>query len=118
MTGPVIAFCLAVGIGFAQSPAGRLRAGAAKVDITPRPDQLAVATDSIRDHLFVRAIVVDDGRNCAALVNIDGGARDAVVNPAIEKSSASTKCARENYIISGTHSHSASTGGLGGAGFP
>ena len=118
MTRPVITSCLAVGIAFAQSPAGQLRAGAAKVDITPRPEQLAVATDSIRDHLFVRAIVVDDGRNCAALVNIDGGARDAVVNPAIEKSSASTKCARENYIISGTHSHSASTGGLGGAGFP
>jgi neutral ceramidase len=104
---------------FAQTPAaGRLRAGAAKVDITPRQEQLAIATDSIRDHLYVRAIVVDDGRNCAALVNIDGGARDAVVNPAIEKSSASTKCAPENYIISGTHSHSASTGGLGGAGFP
>jgi hypothetical protein len=109
----------APGFVLAQGPAaGRLRAGAAKVDITPRQDQLAIATDSIRDHLYVRAIVVDDGRNCAALVNIDGGARDAVVNPAIEKSSASTRCAPENYIISGTHSHSASTGGLGGAGFP
>lgn len=118
MTRLGIALCLAGGFAFAQSPAGRLRAGAAKVDITPRPDQLAVATDSIRDHLYVRAIVVDDGRNCAALVNIDGGARDAVVKPAIEKSSASTKCAPENYIISGTHSHSANTGGLGGAGFP
>jgi neutral ceramidase len=118
MTRLGIAICLFGGLAFAQSPAGRLRAGAAKVDITPRPDQLAVATDSIRDHLYVRAIVVDDGRNCAALVNIDGGARDAVVTPAIEKSSASTKCAPQNYIISGTHSHSASTGGLGGAGFP
>jgi len=118
MTRLGIAICLTGGLAFAQSPAGRLRAGAAKVDITPRPDQLTIATDSIRDHLYVRAIVVDDGRNCAALVNIDGGARDAVVNPAIEKSSASTKCAPENYIISGTHSHSASTGGLGGAGFP
>jgi hypothetical protein len=109
----------APGLALAQSAAsGCLRAGAAKVDITPRQDQLAVATDSIRDHLYVRAIVVDDGRNCAALVNIDGGAWDAVVNPAIEQSSASTKCAPENYIISGTHSHSASTGGLGGAGFP
>ncbi|MBS1857439.1 MAG: neutral/alkaline non-lysosomal ceramidase N-terminal domain-containing protein [Acidobacteria bacterium] len=104
---------------FGQAPArGQLRAGAAKVDITPRPDQLAMATDSIRDRLFVRAIVVDDGRTCAALVNIDGGARDAVVNPAIAKSSASTGCPGQNYIISGTHSHSASTGGLGGAGFP
>ncbi|MBZ5624360.1 MAG: hypothetical protein LAQ69_37540 [Acidobacteriia bacterium] len=52
----------------AQTAAGRLRAGAAKVEITPKPSDLQIATDSIRDHLFVRAIVVDDhvrgsGRN-------------------------------------------------------
>src|SRR5215831_20913851 len=102
MTRLILAIFFAGGLALAQTPPGGLRAGAAKVDITPRPDQLAVATDSIRDHLFVRAIVVDDGHNCAALVNIDGGARDGVVNPAIAKSSVSSKCAPENYIISGT----------------
>jgi neutral ceramidase len=96
----------------------RLRAGAAKVDITPNPSQLPISTDSIRDHLYVRAILIEDGPSCAVLVNVDsGGARDNVVDPAIVKSAASTKCAPENYIISATHSHSASTGGLG-AGFP
>jgi hypothetical protein len=87
---------------YAAALPGRLESGS-----SDSKDQLAIATDSIRDHLYVRAIVVDDGRNRAALVNIDGGARDGVVNPAIEKSSASTKCAPENYLISGTHSHSA-----------
>jgi neutral ceramidase len=48
--------------------AGRLRAGAAKIDITPKQSELTVATDSIRDHLFARAILVDDGTTCAALV--------------------------------------------------
>jgi hypothetical protein len=48
------AICLTGVLAFAQSPAGRLRAGAAKVDITPRADQLTIATDSIRDHLYVR----------------------------------------------------------------
>ena len=62
------------GPSLAQSSGpARLRAGAAKVDITPNPSQLAVSTDSIRDHLYVRAILVEDGRSCAALVNIDGG---------------------------------------------
>src|SRR5215469_12396729 len=76
----------------AQTLSARLRAGAAKVDITPSPNQLPIATDSIRDHLYVRAILVDSGSTCAALVNIDaGGARDNVVNDAIAKSSASTK---------------------------
>ena len=52
------------------------------------------------------------------LVNIDsGGARNNVVDAAIAKSAASTKCAPENYVISATHSHSASTGGLGGEAF-
>ena len=104
---------------FSQTPAaGPLRAGAAKVDITPARSQLALPTDSIRDPLFVRAIVVDNGQSCAVLVSVDGGARDDVVNAALAKSSASTGCPAENYIISGTHSHSATTGGLGGAGFP
>ena len=50
-------------------------AGAAKVDITPKEGELAVSTDTIRDHLFVRAIVVDNGVTCAALVGMDlGGA--------------------------------------------
>ncbi len=104
----------------AQTTSGAaLRAGAAKVDITPSANQLPIATDSIRDHLYVRAIFVESGVTCAALVNLDaGGARDNVVNAAIAKSSASTKCPPENYIVSATHSHSASTGGLGGAGFP
>lgn len=97
---------------------GRLRAGAAKVDVTPSASQLTIPTDSIRDHLYVRAILVDDGRTCAALVAIDGGARNNVVDAAIQKSSASVKCPAENYIISGTHTHSGSTGGLGGAGAP
>jgi neutral ceramidase len=95
----------APGLLLAQSSgAGRLRAGAAKVDITPKPSQLTIATDSIRDHLYVRAIVVDDGRSCAAIVNVDGGARDA--DAAIAKSAASTKCPAENYIISGTNDRS------------
>jgi len=101
-----------------NSAPGRLRAGAAKVDVTPKQSELQVSTDSIRDHLYVRAIVVDNGSKCAALINVDGGARDPVVSEAIAKASASTKCPPENFIISGTHSHSASTGGLGGAGEP
>jgi len=107
------------GSSLAQSPAApRLRAGAGKVDITPAQNQLTIATDSIRDHLYVRAILLDDGRSCAVIVGMDaGGARDNVVDQAIAKSSASTKCPAENYIVSATHSHSASTGGLG-AGAP
>jgi neutral ceramidase len=101
------------------SQPGRLRAGAAKVDITPKPGDLTISTDSIRDPLFARAIVVDDGNTCAVLVGLDlSGARDQVVNDAIARASSSTKCPAENFVISATHSHSASTAGLGGGGEP
>ena len=94
--------------------AGHLRAGAAKADFTPKESELAVSTDSIRDHLFARAIVVDDGATCAVLVGLDlGGAPNQVVDDAIARASQSTGCPAQNFIISATHTHSSNTGGLG-----
>src|SRR5437870_3528017 len=96
------------------SPAGRLRAGAAKVDITPKESELIVATDFIRDHLFARAIVVEDGATCAVLVGLDlGGASNQVVDDATAGASRSSGCPAQNFIISATHTHSSNTGGLG-----
>lgn len=98
---------------------GHLRAGAAKVEITPQKSELAVSTDSIRDHLFVRAIVVDDGRTCAVLAGLDlGGASNQIVDDATARASKSTGCPAQNFIISATHTHSSNTLGLGGRGAP
>lgn len=97
----------------------RLRAGAAKVDITPKESELAVSTDSIRDRLFVRAIVVDDGSTCAVLVALDlGGASNQIVDDATARASGATGCPAQNFIISATHTHSSNTLGLGGRGAP
>ena len=105
---------------FSQAaPAGKLRVGAAKADITPKESELAVSTDLIRDHLFARAIVVDNGSTCAVLVGLDsGGAREPIIQDATPRIVASTKCPAENILISATHTHSSNTGGLGGAGAP
>ena len=114
------ALIFSAALAYSQNSApGRLRAGAAKADITPKESELAISTDSIRDHLYARAIVVEDGRTCAVLVGLDmGGARDNVVTDAIARASASTKCPAENFIISATHTHSSNTLGLGEAGAP
>ena len=98
-----------------QTSAGlHLRAGAAKADITPKESDLTVSTDSIRDHLFARAIVVDDGTNCAVIVGLDlGGASNQIVDDATARASRSTGCPARNFIISATHTHSSNTGGLG-----
>jgi neutral ceramidase len=93
---------------------GRLRAGAHKVDFTPNERELAVSTDSIRDHLFARAIVVDDGSTCAVLVGIDlGAAPNQIVDDAISRAATSTGCPAQNVLISATHTHSSNTQGLG-----
>jgi neutral ceramidase len=93
---------------------GRLCAGAAKVDITPNASELTVATDSIRDHLFARVIVVDDGNTCAVLVGLDlGAASNQVVDDATPRAAKATGCPPQNFIISATHTHSSNTAGLG-----
>src|SRR5690349_25096961 len=113
------ALLLAAPVFCQNSATGRLRAGAAKVDITPKESELALATDSIRDHLFARAIVVDDGSTCAVLVGLDmGGAPTQVVEDATARASRSTACPAQNLLISATHTHSSNTLGLGGRGAP
>ena len=106
--------CLAPVVESQQTPAGGLRAGAAKVEITPKPSDLTIATDSIRDPLFARVIVVDDGRGCAVLGGLDlGGVSTALVNDVVTRASAATGCRPENVIVSATHTHSSNTQGLG-----
>jgi neutral ceramidase len=110
MTG-VLVFLIAV---VDSQSAGALRAGAHKVDFTPKVSDLKTPTDSIRDHLFARAIVVDDGSTCAVLVGIDLGATpNQIVDDAIARASTSTGCPAQNFIISATHTHSSNTQGLG-----
>jgi len=110
----VAALCLAQPLATGQAPAGRLRAGAAKAEITPKPTDLTIATDSIRDPLFARVIVVDDGSACAVLVGLDlGGASTALVTDAVARASAATGCPPDNFMISATHTHSSNAQGLG-----
>jgi hypothetical protein len=102
----------------AAAPSGPLMAGVGKADITPGEKDLNPG-DVILDHLFARALVVRNGTNCAVLVGLDqGGIRDNVAKPATARIAEITGCAPDNVIISATHTHSGSTGGLGGRGEP
>ena len=58
-----------------------LRAGAARVDITPGPGELPKNSRGILDRLYARAIVLESGVSTAALITIDAGAvPDALVH--------------------------------------
>ena len=112
---------LAVAGPVAAQPAVRdlpLRAGSAKVDITP-PESALRPGDSIRDHLYVRAIFISNGASCAVLVGLDqGNAVVAAVDDATARLVKSTGCPAAYFIISATHTHSSNTEGLAATGLP
>jgi neutral ceramidase len=92
---------------------GRLRVGAARVDITP-PVNPAYPPSGKYDHekMYVRAIVLDNGKTRAALVGAD---LPDVTNPiwsgAAPLMARELDCPIENLILSPTHSHSACPSG-------
>ena len=86
---------------------GALRVGAARVDITPSAEALPKPYTSVRDHLFVRAIVLDNHSTRAALIAIDLIVIDEPLWEETSKQIAQElQCPVENIVMSATHSHS------------
>jgi neutral ceramidase len=92
----------------ALSQAGTLKAGAAKVDITPNPKELPPTYEGVHDQLYSRAIVIDNGTTGAVLITLDlGGMSDDTwcnVSQRIEKE---LGIPAVNVLITATHTHSA-----------
>jgi hypothetical protein len=105
---------------------GTLKVGAAKVDTTPT--NLAGLTNlwrkqfaGVHDHLYVRALVLDNGKNSAAIV-----AADLVefgdTMPLRERIAKEVGIPADHLILTASHDHSAPRGGVvspgqvGGAG--
>jgi len=97
----------------AAAQSGNLRVGAAKIDVTPSPDRVkdlvnvwGTPYQGIHDHIFARAIVIDNGTTSAAVVAIDSP--DVIdtlpVRQRIEKESG---IPAGNIFISTTHTHNA-----------
>jgi len=99
--------------------AGTLRVGAARVDITPAADAaLPMAgyggrTEGFRgihDHLFVRAIVLDDGASQAALVAWESlFVPDPIWAETSRRIAAETGIPPERLMLSAVHDHGAPT---------
>ena len=120
-----IATCLLALSATAASGADRgpLRAGAARVDITP--DAAAALPMSgyagrtqgfkgIHDHIYVRAIVVDDGATQAAMVGWELiFAPDAVWSEVSQRIAAEAGIRPENLLLAAVHDHGAPSIGPG-----
>jgi neutral/alkaline ceramidase-like enzyme len=113
----VAVFFLAPGLVAAAPSQGAsdLMAGAARIDITP-PQSALSPGDSIRDHLYVRAIVMKNkSGGCGVLVGMDqGGARNDMIQDSLPRAAKAANCPQQNFVISATHTHSGATGGLSG----
>lgn len=103
-----IAFSFAMAAPASAEQATSFKVGAAKIDVTPRGEQLAKANRGILDPIFVRAIVIDDGTKRAALVTVD-----TVVLPSQIWANVSARIARdlgippERLLLTASHTHSA-----------
>ncbi len=118
---------LAAGVGLALTPVagatvdrGVLRAGAARVDITPPPNpDYPPSGKYAHERLYIRAIVLDNGATRAALIGADqGGLSEEIWTTASKQIAGELKCPVENIIMSATHSHSAVPSGPPPPGFP
>ena len=102
--GIVIALGMSTG-AHAQNAA--LRVGAAKVDVTPVPTELPKNYEGILDHIYSRAIVIDNGTASAALISVDaGGISDPIWQAVSRQLETDLGIPAKNVLLSATHSHS------------
>lgn len=112
-----VATLIAVGPAPPPADAGMLRAGAARVSITPPPDAAlpmsgyAGRTEGfkgIHDDLNVRAIVVDDGVTQAAIVSCEViGIAHALADDMIERIARRSGIPHDNILLAAVHTHAA-----------
>jgi neutral ceramidase len=95
------------GISHALPAEAALRAGAARVDITPDEAKLPKGFEGINDRIFVRAIVMDDGRTRAGLVTVDVGALSTDIwSQVSEQAAKESGIPAVHLLLTATHTHS------------
>lgn len=103
----LVACCLSLSPITHAVEAGPFRVGAAKIDVTPTESELPKGYLGILDHVYARAIVIDNGRAMAALVSLDaGGVTNDLWNNVSERVSKELGIPATNLLITATHSHS------------
>ena len=105
----LLSACLAAAfvLCLAPSAAAQLRVGAGKADITPDPDKVPEPLVSIHDHIFTRAILVENGGRSALLMNVElGGLPVGFYEKLATEITSRYGIPREDMIISACHVHS------------
>jgi neutral ceramidase len=105
---PYLLLCtLVLGASHMSSAVAAMRAGAARIDITPDEKALPKGFEGINDRIYVRAIVVDDGRTRAGLVTVDVGAIPTDVwSQVSERAEKELQIPAVHLLLTATHTHS------------
>lgn len=89
-----------------STESGQLRVGAAKVDITSPENALPPGYKSVHDHVYARAIVLDNGVTRAVLLGADLGMfTEDSYHELAQRIVTEVGCPIENILMSGTHTH-------------
>ncbi|MDY6922339.1 MAG: neutral/alkaline non-lysosomal ceramidase N-terminal domain-containing protein [Pseudomonadota bacterium] len=93
----------------AASPlsSANLRAGAARVDITPTAAEMPRNYTGVNDNVFARAIVVANGSTKAAMITVDVGAISTETwTNVIRRAESELGIPADQLILTATHTHS------------
>ena len=94
--------------GAEAEPVSDIKAGAARVDITPSAGELVVPFKRVADPIYVRALVVDSGAKRVVIVVADVPTIGADVAAELKQRIAQTAHTTENQIVlATTHTHNA-----------
>ena len=96
-----------------------LRAGAARIDITPAKasglkNVWGTEFTGVHDHIYVRALVLDNGTTSAALVALDTSSTPDTL-PLRQRLQKDFGIPAQNIMITATHDHNAPVFGIGPA---
>lgn len=96
------------GLGAQPLEKSPLKAGAAKVDVTPAPSELPKNYEGIFDHLYSRAIVLESGGANAALITVDAGAiPEPIWQGVTQQVEKELGIPASHVLLTATHTHSA-----------
>ena len=108
-----LVFCmlsLCVALSLTRTASAEVRVGAARVDITPLTGENGFEKPTGRyehEHLYVRAIVVDNGQTRATIIGADqSNMPHAVWKAATEGITTELDCPLAQILMSATHTHS------------
>ena len=84
-----------------------LKVGAAKIDVTPDAATLPKNFQGVLDHIYARAIVVDNGISRAAMVTIDaGGIPTPLWQRVTARAARDLAIPADHILLTATHTHS------------